>query len=218
MKDSATLDIKHSIHAKLHSGLDTQAENVSLQTSQTRVARRPMITPMPPPTLTTDRLTLTPPQLSDFDDSVARWSDPVVTQFVGGRPSTPEETWARLLRARGLWALLGYGYWAVRETATGRYVGEVGFADFHREIEPNLFGQPEMGWVLAAWSHGQGFGTEAVTAGLAWIDNTLAPPHVPCIIDPGNAASMALALKLDFKVVTHTTYKDAPIILLERTL
>jgi RimJ/RimL family protein N-acetyltransferase len=168
------------------------------------------------PVLVTDRLTLRAPERADFEDSVAMWSDPIVTQFVGGRPSTPEESWARLLRARGLWALLGYGYWAVRETATGRYVGEVGFADFHREIEPAFYDQPEMGWVLAAWSHGQGFGTEAVRAGLAWIDRTLAPHRVPCIIDPGNAASLALARKTGFKPVTHTTYKDSPIMLLER--
>lgn len=169
-----------------------------------------------PPVIVTERLTLKASELSDFDDSVAMWSDPQVTRFVGGRPSTPEESWARLLRSRGLWPLLGFGYWAVRETATGRYVGEVGFADFHREITPSFFGQPEMGWVLASWSHGQGYGTEAVTAGLAWIDQTLAPPRVPCIIDPGNAPSLALARKTGFKLVTETAYKDAPILLLER--
>jgi RimJ/RimL family protein N-acetyltransferase len=172
----------------------------------------------PAPTLTTARLTLAPPQLSDFDDSVAMWNDLVVVKHVGGRAFTPEECWTRLMRARGLWDVLGYGYWAVRETSTGRYVGEVGFADLHREIEPSLRGLPEMGWVLTAWSHGHGFGTESVTAGLAWIDETLAPPVVPCIINPDNAASLALAAKTGFKVKTHTTFKDAPMVVLERTL
>lgn len=168
------------------------------------------------PTLTTARLTLSAPQLSDFEDSRVMWADPLVVKHVGGRAFTEEESWTRLMRARGLWDLLGFGYWAVRETATGRYVGEVGFADLHRELQPSLHGLPEMGWVLAAWSHGQGFGTEAVGAGLAWIDQALAPEAVPCIIDVENAASLALAAKMGFVIRTHATYKGSPIVVMER--
>lgn len=73
-----------------------------------------------------------------------------------------------------------------------------------------------MGWVLAAWSHGQGFGTEAVRAGLAWIDQDLAPPRVPCIINAENAASLALAARVGFQIRAHTHYKGAPIVLMER--
>lgn len=168
------------------------------------------------PTLTTARLTLSPPQLSDFEDSRAMWADPLVVRHVGGRAFTEEESWTRLMRARGLWDVLGFGYWAVRETATGRYVGEVGFADLRRELRPSLQGLPEMGWVLAAWSHGQGFGTEAVGAGLAWIDQALAPEVVPCIIDVENTASLALAAKMGFVIRTHATYKGSPIVVMER--
>ncbi|AAK23067.1 GNAT family N-acetyltransferase [Caulobacter vibrioides] len=171
---------------------------------------------MPAPTLTTDRLTLAPPTLADFKDSLAMWMDPLVVKHVGGRPFTEEESWTRLMRARGLWEVLGFGYWAVRETATGRYVGEVGFADLRRELEPSLYGLPEMGWVLAAWSHGQGFGSEAVRAGLAWIDQALAPEVVPCIINVENAPSIALARKVGFTLKTHTTYKGSPILMMER--
>lgn len=171
---------------------------------------------MPAPTLTTARLTLAPPTLADFEDSRAMWADPVVVRHVGGRPFTEEESWTRLMRARGLWEVLGFGYWAVRETSTGRYVGEVGFADLKRELKPSLHGLPEMGWVLAAWSHGQGFGTEAVSAGLAWIDEALAPETVPCIIDVENAASIALAAKVGFRVKAHASYRGAPILVMER--
>lgn len=171
---------------------------------------------MPVPTLITARLTLSAPQLSDFEDSRAMWADPVVVRHVGGRVFTEEETWARLLRDRGLWELLGYGYWSVRETSTGRYVGVVGFADLRRELQPSLVGLPEMGWVLAAWAHGQGFGTEAVRSGLAWIDEAQAPEVVPCIIDADNAASLALAAKVGFKIKAHTTYKGSPIVVMER--
>jgi RimJ/RimL family protein N-acetyltransferase len=173
---------------------------------------------MPPslPVLTTARLTLTPPERSDFEDSAAMWSDPLVTRHVGGRTSTPEESWARVLRARGLWAVLGYGYWAVRETATGRYVGEVGFADFHRGLAPSIDGIPEMGWVLAAWSHGKGFAAEAVSAGLAWGESQWGAGPVVCIIDPDNAPSLKLAGRMGFSEVVRTTYKDSPTVLLRR--
>lgn len=171
---------------------------------------------MPVPTLTTARLTLSAPTLSDFEDSRAMWADPVVVRHVGGRAFTEEETWGRLLRDRGLWELLGYGYWSVRETSTGRYVGVVGFADLHRDVQPSLIGLPEMGWVLAAWAHGQGFGTEAVRAGLAWIDQAQAPEVVPCIIDADNAASLALAAKVGFTIAAHTAYKGSPIVVMER--
>lgn len=168
------------------------------------------------PVLVTARLTLSPPQLSDFDDSVAMWADPEVYRYVGGRASTREESWARLLRARGLWALLGYGYWAVRETATGRYVGEVGFADFHRDITPSFEGLPEMGWVLASRMHGQGFGTEAVEAGLAWGETRWGADPIVCIIHPDNAASLALAARTGFVEQTRTTYKESSTVLLRR--
>ena len=170
----------------------------------------------PLPILTTARLTLSPPELSDYEDSAAIWSDPLVTRHIGGRTSTPEESWQRLLRARGLWALLGYGYWGIRETATGRYVGEVGFADFHRGITPSIDGIPEMGWVLATWAHGQGLASEAVSAGLAWGVSQWGEAPVVCIIDPDNAASLKLAGRMGFVEVTRTTYKDSPTVLLRR--
>ena len=70
-------------------------------------------------------------------------------RHISGRPCTEEETLARILRNIALWPMLGYGYWAATEKSTGRYVGDVGFADFKREIEPSLKGVPEIGWVSA---------------------------------------------------------------------
>jgi len=171
---------------------------------------------MIPPTLTTARLTSAPPQASDFEDSAAMWSDPMVTRHIGGRTSTPEESWHRLLRARGLWAVLGYGYWAARETETGRYVGEIGFADFHRGIAPSIDGIPEMGWALASWAHGQGFASEAIVGALAWAKARWGDAPVVCIIDPDNAPSLKLAHKMGFVEVVRTSYRDAPTVLLQR--
>ena len=86
--------------------------------------------------LTTERLTLTPPTMADFEDSAALWADPEVVRYITGKPSTRTEAWSRFQRQVGGWALLGFGAWTVRETASGRYIGEIGFGNFKREITP----------------------------------------------------------------------------------
>jgi len=168
------------------------------------------------PVLTTARLTMAAHATSDFDDCHALWSDRDVVRYIGGVPSTPTETWARLLRYGGLWPLVGFGYWSVRETASGRFVGEVGLAEFHRDLTPSLIGAPEAGWVLAPWAHGRGFAREATTAMLRWADVTLAAPRMVCMIDPENAPSLALAGKIGFKPFAKAAYRGAPTVLLER--
>jgi RimJ/RimL family protein N-acetyltransferase len=114
------------------------------------------------PSFDTDRLSLRRHRREDFDECAAMWADPEVTRHIGGRPFTGEEVWTKLLRYVGHWSVLGFGYWVVRERATGRFVGEVGFADFKRDMIPSIAGVPEVGWVLAPWSRGRGFATEAV--------------------------------------------------------
>ena len=108
------------------------------------------------PELVTERLILHGHGLKDFAESAAMWGDPDVVRFIGGRPFTEEECWTRLLRYVGHWAAMGYGFWAIREKATGRFVGEVGFADFRRELDPPFGDTPEMGWALNAWAQGKG--------------------------------------------------------------
>ena len=98
------------------------------------------------------------------------WADPVVTRHIGGRPFTREEVWARLLRYRGHWAHLGYGFWLIEDKASGEFLGETGFAEFQRAILPPIEGTPEIGWVLATRAHGLGYATEAVRAAVAWGD------------------------------------------------
>jgi len=168
------------------------------------------------PVLTTTRLTLGPHGLGDYEDSVALWAEPEVFRFIGGAPSSPQDTWARQLRYAGLWPLVGYGYWRVRETATGRFVGEVGFAEFRREITPSLVGTPEAGWVLAPWAHGRGFAREATEAIFTWADDVLPAPRTVCMIAPENGPSLALAGKLGFTVFAETLYRGEPTVLLER--
>jgi RimJ/RimL family protein N-acetyltransferase len=166
--------------------------------------------------LTTARLSLGPHAAADFPDMLAMWRDPVVVKYFGGVPSTAEECWTRLLRYAGLWSVLGFGYWRIRERATGRFIGEIGLAEFGRDITPSLAGWPEAGWVLAPWAHGQGFAREAAEAIFAWADGGLPVGRTVCLIDPDNAPSLALAAKLGFERFAEARYKGRDSVLLER--
>ena len=169
-----------------------------------------------PPEIETERLTLRAHRLGDFADSAAMWADPEVVRHIGGQPRSGEDVWMRLLRNVGHWALLGYGYWVIREKSTGRFVGEIGFADFHRQIEPPFGDAPESGWALAAWAHGRGFATEALRAILAWGDSRFGGARTVCMIDPDNRASIRVAEKCGYREYNRTSYKGEPTILFER--
>jgi RimJ/RimL family protein N-acetyltransferase len=168
------------------------------------------------PTIETARLKLRGHWVDDLRDCAAMWGDAAVVRHIGGRPFAAEETWWKILRYAGLWSLLGYGYWAIEEKGSGRFVGEVGFADFKREIEPPFAGAPEIGWALAAWAHGRGLGTEAVGAAVAWGDRHLRAARTVCLIGPENAASIRVAAKCGYREYARTAYKGQATILFER--
>ena len=90
----------------------------------------------------------------------------------------------------GNWALMGFGYWVIEEKATGEFVGDVGFADFKRDITASMRGKPELGFALASRFHVKGYATEAVRAALAWADAELPQPAAVCLVAPQNTASL----------------------------
>ena len=169
------------------------------------------------PHLETARLRLRQHTLQDYEALHAMWSEPAVYRHITGRPATREESWSRLLRYLGHWALLGYGYWVVEEKATGLHLGEMGFADFHRDIDPSLDGRPELGWMLRSSAHGRGYATEALTAITAWGDSHFGARETVCIISPGNEPSIRLARKIGFQERPRTAYKGTMVMLLTRS-
>lgn len=191
-----------------------------MRLSDPRFTVAAMLQPLLPggsvPVVETERLILRGHRADDFSDCIALWTDPEITRFIGGKPSTREEVWARLLRNVGHWALLGFGYWAVEERATGRFASEVGFADFRRQIEPSLDGVPEIGWVIAPHGHGKGYATEAARAAIAWADGHFGPGRTACIIAPQNEPSLRVAEKCGYREFCRTSYKDNPTIMFVR--
>jgi RimJ/RimL family protein N-acetyltransferase len=169
------------------------------------------------PAFETARLTFRGHGLADFADSAALWADPEVTRHIGKGPSTEEESWTRFLRYVGHWALLGFGYWVLHERESGRFVGEVGFADYHRALSSPLDGMPEIGWVLATWAHGRGLATEAVRAVVAWGDARFGDSaRTACIIRPDNLASLRVAAKCGYQRVAEATYNGRSTLLYVR--
>ena len=163
----------------------------------------------------TDRLLLRPHRLEDAENVARLWSDPQVVRFIG-QPSTRQDSWARLLRYAGHWSLFGYGYFAVEERGTGRFVGDVGVAQFRREGLQEPDDSAEAGWVLSPHCHGQGYGGEAVRALHAWIDAALPFARTHCIIDPRNEASIRLARSVGYEVIDTVSYAGDAVLLLVR--
>ena len=145
----------------------------------------------------------------------AMWADRETVRFIGGQTRDAQDAWFAHLRNRGLWPLLGYGYWIVRERRTDAFVGEVGFADFMRGMTPDLSGRPEAGWVLAHAAWGKGYATEAVQAAHDWLDEEL-PGRTTCIIEPDNHATLRVAEKVGYQELGPTDYRGDPVILFER--
>ncbi len=168
------------------------------------------------PVVETERLRLRAHTAADFAASIPMWNDPIVTRFIGGRPYTPEEVWQRLQRYAGSWVLLGHGFWAIEDKATGKLIGEIGIMDAKRDMDPPFGEDRELGWALLPEAHGKGYASEALQAALDWEARVLGAPCVVAMIDPDNVASIKLAEKFGFVERARTTYRGVPTIQFER--
>ncbi len=172
--------------------------------------------PFAVPVLETPRTVMRPHNVEDFEDVAAMWADPDVVRHISGRPSTREESWSRLLRYIGHWTALQYGFWAVEDRQSGRYLGDVGLADFKRDIQPPPESRAEAGWVLRPETHGRGLATETVAAALNWADANLASERTTCLIAPDNRASIRVAEKVGFRQVAQVVHRDEPTLVFHR--
>jgi RimJ/RimL family protein N-acetyltransferase len=169
------------------------------------------------PTVETARLRLRASRETDLAAHAAMLGDSETMRFIGGLALSREESWRKLLAGPGMWHLLGYGYWTVEEKESGAYLGQVGFADFKRDMSPSIEGIPEMGWLLVPQAQGRGFATEAILGALSWADaGGLPGREIVAIIDAANLASIRVAEKAGFTVREEGTYRGEPILLCRR--
>jgi RimJ/RimL family protein N-acetyltransferase len=168
------------------------------------------------PRIETERLILRPWRKDDFRPYHAILQHPAVHRHFGPTPMGAEECWRRLMASVGGWQINGFGGWAVERKSDGKLVGSGGLFTAWRDLEPQFGEEPEMGWIMAAETHGQGLAFEACSAMLEWAEGNLEPTAVWAIIAPANTPSMKLAEKLGFKPVHETLYHEDPTVVLRR--
>jgi len=168
------------------------------------------------PTVITERLILRPHRVADFEACAALWADPEVVRYIGGVPSTREQSWGRLLRYSGSWHMLGFGFWAIEERLSGTFIGEAGFLEGRRAMTPSIEGTLETGWVLSPSAQGKGYATEALAAMIGWGEQHFPERKMTCIIATEHLASHRVAARLGFSAVTKAIYQDSEVMLLER--
>jgi RimJ/RimL family protein N-acetyltransferase len=165
----------------------------------------------------TERLLLRPYREEDLDELFAMNSDVRILKYLGNTPNTRAESWMRLLRNVGHWSLKGFGVFAIFEKETGRFVGNTGLAHHERGLGEQFDPFPEAGWVLAHWSHGKGYASEAALAAHRWFDARGEARQTVCMIAPENSSSLRVAEKLGYRDFGRSEYKDAAVILFART-
>ena len=144
------------------------------------------------PTLHTERLTLRPPMLSDFEHWAAFFASPRADTERGQHKR--EDAWQIWASDIANWTLRGYGPFRVESRDTGAYLGEVGI--YHADDYPG----PEIGWFMIPEAEGKGYAAEAARAVLRWARDEMGWSELVSFIDPNNARSLALAEKLGGRI------------------
>jgi len=140
------------------------------------------------PTLETERMFLRALRADDFEEEAAFFATER-SQGVGG-PLPREQVWRVMAGMIGHWALRGFGFWALEEKATGRYLGRVGL------WFPEGWPEREIGWTLMTHAEGKGFAAEAARTARAYAYDTLGWTTLISLITAGNLRSEALAARL----------------------
>lgn len=140
------------------------------------------------PLIRTERLLLRPYRLEDFPHLLTFYETDRAA-FIGGKLS-PRQVWDGFMNCIGQWSVLGFGGWAVEETASGALVGEVAV---HRPVD---YPETELGWLLFDGFESRGYAYESAFAARHWAFSELGLSSIVSYIDRDNARSIRLAERL----------------------
>ena len=104
--------------------------------------------------LETERLLLRQFKNDDFEPLAEMMADETQMRFLGGT-SDRHRSWRRFASLIGHWSLRGFGFFALEEKASGKFLGWTGL------WFPDGWPEREIGWTLLPLATGNGFATEA---------------------------------------------------------
>lgn len=140
------------------------------------------------PTVSTERLALRAPILTDFEP-FADFLGSDRASFLGG-PYPRHSAWQSFCALAGTWQVLGFGRWMVTVAGDDTPVGVVGL------LYPYGWPEPEIGWSMFAAGEGKGYAFEAARAARTYAYETLGWTTAISLIDPANDRSVALGRRL----------------------
>jgi RimJ/RimL family protein N-acetyltransferase len=168
--------------------------------------------------LTTPRLRLEPCHPDHLKGLQALNADPVVMQYITGRPETPEETAAMIERVQARWARWGYSWWSFIERQSDQVIGAGCIQNLRRSgTEPDPACPLEIGWRLRQDRWHRGLAIEAARAMASFAFDTLAAPTLYAVCDPENPASLAVMRRLGMRERGIEQWYERPVTTCEIT-
>jgi ribosomal-protein-alanine N-acetyltransferase len=166
------------------------------------------VKPLFPQSLTTERLLLSRLRADEFDEYLAFYLDKQATATLGG---VKNADWVRQWLDRQLqhWEQHGFGWWTMRDRATGAFVGRGGlrYATIEGQDEVELgYGQFPQFW-------GQGLAAEMSREALHLGFDVLGLDSIVSFTLPTNLRSRRVMEKVGLRFEGDTVWADLPHVL-----
>lgn len=141
--------------------------------------------------LHTERLRLEPYCAAHVDHIHAMNSDPAVMRFIS-QPQSRAEAEANVAMNAARWETYGFGWWAVFERSTDRFLGGACLQHL-AHIDSNPL---EVGWRFLTTAQGQGYATEAGRAAIEYGFGVVGADRLLAVANPENTASLRVMERL----------------------